>query len=197
MHTTQIGYGTNWQVKGPDGRVIWEGQYIIGQAFMVSNALAANQAGWYPGTPIIQTSTSTIGAAYRLSSTDAVDLVLAGVIVASTSSVGFLGVGLTVVAATPATIPPFYPYPAGLVASVGSICPVNMVSSAGAVGDVVGGSATAGLGGVIAAAGATAVVNGKGLGVIIKATADNGATSGVDGAGGAGRYTAGVLISPQ
>lgn len=181
--------GTNFQVRNAAGTVVWEGNGIVNSSFYVTNSKTTSATAWYPGTPIIAAAALTAGAPYALSTADPVDFEVVGAAVASASSVGYLGVACSQVAATPATAPPGYVYPAGLVAGQGSIMPVNMVSATGALGAAVGGSATAGLGGVVLPS-----TTNLAFGTIVKAGADLGATAGVDGAGGAGRFRAIVLV---
>jgi hypothetical protein len=195
-HVTQIGFATVWQVKAADGSIMWEGSAIIGQAFEVVNGGAASQNPWYPGTPIVVSALTTIGHPWNLSTAAAIDQSLVGVRCTATTNTGYLGVSIVRVAPVPAILPvaPPYAYPRGIVASTGSIVPVN-ITAAAVAGSVVGvglqGSATAGHASV-----ATPGTTNLSFGTVIKAGVDLGLGAGIEEPATVfhGRYSAGVLV---
>jgi hypothetical protein len=184
MHESQIGYEQQYQVVAADGTVLWQGGAIINGIYRVQNAGAA----WQAGNAISPSASTVIAGQYNPGTSDPFVVALYGVIAPTSAWPGFLGVALA-----PAAVSTTVPVPLALVAGVGSIAPVQMTSAAGALGDALGGSATAGQCAVAGAVGGTAVVVGKTLGVCVKAgaTLTNSAVSGYSGA------VAGVLVCPH
>lgn len=155
MHLTQTGYEQQYQVVGNDGTVKWTGTAVITGTFKIKNTEASATAN--AGEAIIQDGPSTTTAKWEEVSTSTPGItLLAGKRVASAASVGFWGVAIESIIAGQS----------GKVASVGSVCDVQCTNATVAVGDKVGGSATAGL--VATIAGTT---SGTVLGICMKASA--------------------------
>ena len=185
MHTSHIGYEQQYQVKGPDGTILWQGAAIVGQSFRLINAGAAFLAGHC----VAPHANIVVAGNYNPGTSDALVAALYGVIAPATTGIGYLGVALT-----PAAVSTTVPAPQALVASEGSIVPVQMTSAAGALGDVIGISGTAGVCAVVAAMGASTVrLWGRTIGTCIKAGAALGTAATPTGYSG---FVAGVIVRP-
>jgi hypothetical protein len=184
MHESQIGYEQQYQVVGADGTVLWVGGAIINGVYRMQNAGAA----WIAGHAIAPSASTVIAGNYNPGTSDAFVVSLYGVIAPATTPVGYFGVALQ-----PAPVSTTVPAPLALVAGVGSIAPVQMTAAAGALGDALIVSGTAGVCTTLAVGQAAPTV-GKILGVCVKAGAALGTASTPTGYSG---FVAGVLVCPS
>lgn len=161
MHLNQFNYEQQYQLIAPDGTVLWYGTVIFGLALRVASteASATIASG---GAVIYDGPNSTFGYDANLGTSDPGVLLLSGKAVVDANSVAFAGVAAE----------PILAAKAGLVAGPGSITTVRCTSGAIAVGGWIGGSGTAALCAAIAYSASVPVVQGKTLGMCIKANAN-------------------------
>ncbi len=195
MHATQIGYEQQYQVRSPDGTIIWLGGAIITGVYLVKNA--STTVPWIAGAPIVPDSSIVVAGEYNTGTADPLVVILAGLGSTTNSSIGYLGVSITPCPAT-VTTGAVTRDGKGLVAGLGSIAAVNVLDATGgnghgptALGGTLGASTTAQVAYQIAAAAGTAGATGTVLGSTIKVTAAIGANASPTGYLG---FAAGVLI---
>lgn len=182
-----IGLEVQQQIRGADGTILWSGAQMIGASYIVisAEASAAFVMGegvvWDGGTaakgfiPRQETTAQGASASADLPGS----IALYGKRIATTTDKCFLGVVQEPLAAGKR----------GLVAGVGSLTTVITTATLLAIGDSVGGSATAGAAAVVAK-GTAGIV----LGQVFKANSGTPATP----AAGTGSTTmAGILVSPS